>query len=155
MHDLRPDFPSVGRDGVLASRTVTILIPALDPGTHTVKAQVGDDQGATVSVAFTITDEDFVAAADSHCRHRPPRDAFAALIDSGNLLTVYSFDEENQVYLSYDPDPANAGFNNLDTVSSGDILLGPADRRGPDLPWQDPVRRVGPGGTTLKQSQTP
>ena len=42
------------------------------------------------------------------------------LIDSGNLLTVYSFDEENQVYLSYDPDPANAGFNDLDMVSGGE-----------------------------------
>ena len=49
-----------------------------------------------------------------------PDVAFKELIDSGNLLTVYSFDEENQVYLSYDPDPANAGFNDLDTVSGGE-----------------------------------
>ena len=70
-----------------------------------------------VSVAFTITDDDAPLASTGD---QSPADAFKVLIDSGNLLTVYSFDEENQVYLSYDPDPANAGFNDLDTVSGGE-----------------------------------
>ena len=46
-----PSNPTVGRDGVLQS--TTILIPGLDPGTHTIRATVGEP---TVSVSFTITD---------------------------------------------------------------------------------------------------
>ena len=49
-----------------------------------------------------------------------PADAFKELIDSGNLTHRVLVRRENQVYLSYDPDPANAGFNDLDTVSGGE-----------------------------------
>ena len=107
--------------------------------------------GTVVSVPFTITDEDAPPAATAD--DATPADAFKALIDSGNLLTVYWFDAENQVYLSYDPDPANAGFNNLDTVSGGKAYWVRLTA-GLYLPREDPVRRVVPGGTTLKQSQT-
>ena len=110
----KPAGPSSDRDGILA--TSTILIPGLDPGTHTVKATVGD---AVVSVAFTITDED---ALPPPAEDQPTAEAFAALIDSGNLIGVFRYDDEAQAYQTYDPDPANAGFNNLDTVSSGDIF---------------------------------
>ena len=108
----RPVGASVARDGILASSE--ILIPGLDPGTHTVRADVGD---TVVNVAFTITADDAPLPSTGD---QSPADAFKVLIDSGNLLTVYSFDEENQVYLSYDPDPANAGFNDLDMVSGGE-----------------------------------
>ena len=110
----RPVGPSAGRDGVL--QETQVLIPGLDPGTHTVKVLVGE---ATVSTPFTITDEDALPppAAD-----QAPADAFAALIDSGNLIGVFRYDDETQTYQTYDPDPANAGFNNLDTVNSGDIF---------------------------------
>ena len=106
-----PANPSVNRDGILASSQV--LIPGLDPGTHNVRVKVSD---TVVSVPFTITSDDAPLASTGD---QAPADAFKALIDSGNLLTVYWFDAENQAYLSYDPDPANAGFNNLDTVSGG------------------------------------
>ena len=62
----KPAGPSADRDGVLQSSE--ILIPGLDPGTHTVKAIVGD---AVVSIAFTITDED--APAADHRRGPDPR----------------------------------------------------------------------------------
>ena len=110
----KPAGPSADRDGVLQSSE--ILIPGLDPGTHTVKAIVGD---AVVSIAFTITDED---ALPPPAEDQPTADAFAALIDSGNLIGVFRYDDEAQAYQTYDPDPANAGFNNLETVSSGDIF---------------------------------
>ena len=144
----RPAGASVGRGGVLEN--VQLLIPALDPGTHTIRAEVGGEQGAVVSAPFTITDEDAPLASTGD---QSPADAFKVLIDSGNLLTVYWFDAENQAYLSYDPDPANAGFNNLDTVSGGKAywvrLTADSTFLGKTL-----LRRVVPGGTTLKQSQT-
>ena len=108
-----PTNPNVGRDGVLASSQV--LIPGLDPGTHNIRVEVSE---TVVSVPFTITDE--AAPLPTTGEDVTPDVAFKELIDSGNLLTVYSFDEENQVYLSYDPDPANAGFNDLDMVSGGE-----------------------------------
>ena len=103
---------SVDRQGVLPA--VTVLIPALDPGTLAIKVDVA---GSIASTAFTITADD---ALPPPTADTTPALAFKELIDSGNLLTVYSFDEENQVYLSYDPDPANAGFNDLDMVSGGE-----------------------------------
>jgi hypothetical protein len=93
------------------------LIPGLDSGTHTVKAVVS---GTTVSAPFTITADDAPLATTAE--DTTPDVAFKELIDSGSLLTVFWYNEDTQSYLSYDPDPANAGFNNLDTVSSGDIF---------------------------------
>ena len=109
-----PVGASVGRDGVL--QTVTILIPALDPGTLAVKVDVS---GSIASTPFTITDDD---ALPPPADDQAPADAFAALIDSGSLITVFRYNEDTQAYQSYDPDPANAGFNDLDTVNSGDIF---------------------------------
>ena len=107
-----PSNPTVGRDGVL--QPSTLLIPGLDPGTHTIRATVGEP---TVSVSFTITED---GAPLPSTGDATPAEAFKELIDSGNLLTVYWFDAANQVYLSYDPDPANAGFNDLDMVKGGE-----------------------------------
>ena len=139
-----PAIPRLDRAGVLAASQ--ILIPGLDAGTHTVRATIG---GVVVSAPFTITSDDAPLVSTGE---QAPADAFKVLIDSGNLLTVYWFDAENQTYLSYDPDPANAGFKRPGYRQRRGSLLGPADRRH-DLPWEDPVRRVVPGGTTLKQSQ--
>ena len=107
-----PANPTVGRDGVLQSSS--FLVPGLDPGTHTIRATVGEP---TVSVSFTITPD---GAPLPSTGDATPAEAFKELIDSGNLLTVYWFDAANQVYLSYDPDPANAGFNDLDMVKGGE-----------------------------------
>ena len=112
----RPVGPSVNREGVL--QDTEVLIPGLDAGTHTVKVQVGD---ATVSTPFTITDDAALAPVGTTA-DQSPAEAFAALIDTGNLIGVFRYDDETQAYQTYDPDPANAGFNNLDTVSSGDIF---------------------------------
>ena len=110
-----PSNPVVGRDGVLAPST--FLIPGLDPGTHTIRAKVGEP---TVSVSFTITADDAPLATTAE--DTTPDVAFKELIDSGSLLTVFWYNEDTQSYLSYDPDPANAGFNDLETVGSGDIF---------------------------------
>ena len=112
----RPVGPSVNREGIL--QDTVVLIPGLDAGTHTVKVQVGD---ATVSTPFTITDDAALAPVGTTA-DQSPAEAFAALIDTGNLIGVFRYNDETQAYQTYDPDPANAGFNNLDTVSSGDIF---------------------------------
>ena len=114
-----PSNPTVGRDGVLQSST--FLIPGLDPGTHTIRATIGEP---TVSVSFTITADD---APRPTTADQSPADAFGALIDNmvdgqSNLVGAFRYNEDTQTYQSYDPDPANAGFNDLDTVSSGDVF---------------------------------
>ena len=48
-----PSNPSVTRDGVLQSSQ--ILIPGLDAGTHTIKAEIGE---TVASTPFTITADD-------------------------------------------------------------------------------------------------
>ena len=58
---------------------------------------------------------------------RTPEQAFAPLIDRlidgrPNLIGVFWFNDETQSYLSYDPDPDFASFNNLETVQSQDIF---------------------------------
>ena len=118
----RPVGPSVNREGIL--QDTVVLIPGLDAGTHTVKVQVGD---ATVSAPFTITDDATLAPVGSTAADTAPADAFSALIENevdgqSNLIGVFRYNDETQAYETYDPDPANAGFNNLDTVSSGDIF---------------------------------
>ena len=120
----KPIGAAVGRDGVL--EPVEVLIPGLDSGTHTVKAQVGGDKGATVSAPFTITDDAELAPVGTTA-DTTPADAFVALIENEvdgqpNLVGVFRYDDETQTYQTYDPDPANAGFNNLETVGSGDIF---------------------------------
>ena len=117
----RPVGPSVNREGVL--QDTLVLVPGLDAGTHTVKVKVGD---ATVSAPFTITDDAELAPVGTTA-DTTPADAFAALVenmvdDQPNLIGVFRYNDETQAYETYDPDPANAGFNNLDTVGSGDIF---------------------------------
>ena len=58
---------------------------------------------------------------------RTPAEAFAPLIDHlvdgrANLLGVFWFNDETQTYLSYDPDPDFAFFNNLETVESRQVF---------------------------------
>ena len=58
---------------------------------------------------------------------RTPEQAFAPLIDHlvdgrPNLIGVFWFNQDTQSYLSYDPDPDFASFNNLETVQSQDIF---------------------------------
>jgi len=114
----KPSGPSVNKDGILEASEV--LIPGLDPGTHTVKATVG---GTVVSVGFTVTADAVVATAAALSDEQTTADAFASVIDNDdNLVGVFSFDNATQTWTSYDPDPDFADFNDLDTVSGGNIL---------------------------------
>ena len=148
----RPVGPSVNREGIL--QDTVVLIPGLDAGTHTVKVQVGD---ATVSAPFTITDDATLAPVGATA-DTTPADAFSALIENEvdgqpNLIGVFRFDEDAQTYQSYDPDPANAGFNDLETVGSGDVFWVRL-REAQFFLGKNRARSLDPGGATLKQSQT-
>ena len=114
----KPSGPCVNKDGILEASEV--LIPGLDPGTHTVKATVG---GTVVSVGFTVTADAVVATAADLSGEQTTADAFASIIDNDdNLVGVFSFDNATQTWTSYDPDPDFADFNDLDTVSGGNIV---------------------------------
>ena len=141
-----PPNPSAGRDGVLA--TSQVLIPGLDPGTHTVRAVVSE---VVVSIPFTITADD--APLPTTAADTTPDVAFKDLIDSGSLLTVFWYNEDTQSYLSYDPGSGQRRVQRPGDGRQRRHILGPVER-GRQLPWQAPARRVGPGGATLKQSQT-
>ena len=70
-------------------------------------------------------DKDFVISA--YTAPRTPAEAFAPLIDHlvdgrANLLGVFWFNDETQTYLSYDPDPDFAFFNDLETVESQQVF---------------------------------
>ena len=70
-------------------------------------------------------DKNFVISA--YTAPRTPAEAFAPLIDHlvdgrPNLLGVFWFNDETQSYLSYDPDPDFAFFNDLETVESQQVF---------------------------------
>ena len=70
-------------------------------------------------------DKNFVISA--YTAPRTPAEAFAPLIDHlvdgrANLLGVFWFNDETQTYLSYDPDPDFAFFNDLETVESQQVF---------------------------------
>ena len=72
------------------------------------------EQGAHIDKNFAIS---------AYTAPRTPAQAFAPLIDhlvDGrlNLLGVFWFNDETQSYLSYDPDPDFAFFNDLEAVQS-------------------------------------
>ena len=76
------------------------------------------EQGGHVDKNFAIS---------AYTAPRTPAQAFAPLIDHlvdgrANLIGVFRFNYETQSYLSYDPDPDFASFDNLEKVQSQDIF---------------------------------
>ena len=76
------------------------------------------EQGGHIDKNFSIS---------AYTAPRTPAQAFAPLIDllvdgRPNLIGVFWFNQETQTYLSYDPDPDFAFFNDLKTVQSQDIF---------------------------------
>ena len=76
------------------------------------------EQGGHVDKNFAIS---------AYTAPRTPAEAFAPLIDhlvdgQPNLIGVFWFNQDTQSYLSYDPDPDFAFFNDLETVQSHQIF---------------------------------
>ena len=104
-------------DGSDGGRAISFTIGVLTGGViEDLDADEVDfwEQGGHVDKNFAIS---------GYTAPRTPADAFAPLIDHlvdgrANLLGVFWFNDETQSYLSYDPDPDFAFFNNLETVES-------------------------------------
>lgn len=117
-----PGNPNTDRDGNLPE--MTVLIPGLDPGTASVRINVG---GTVASAPFTVTSGAVGPSMMMKTEDAPVEEFLKDLIDNmvegqPNLVDAYYLDESTQTYQSYVTDPAFAAFNTLTTVNSGDVL---------------------------------
>ena len=101
--------PTTSNDGDF---TTTVTVPGLSVGNYTVKVNAG---GTVVAKSIAIVEAVVVVSTD-------PADVFASLIEAGVLNRVFHYDNATQEWTLYDPDPAFAEFNDLTSVSSGDIV---------------------------------
>ncbi|MCH8992872.1 MAG: hypothetical protein IIA44_14135 [Acidobacteria bacterium] len=116
--DVRPaPVPSTDQNGTFSA---SVLVPQLNTGAQTVKATVS---GTTASVSFTVTEAAVAPTAAPASAEQDTAVAFAPVIDnSDNLISVFRFDGAPQAWSFFDPDPDFAAFNDLTTVSGGDIV---------------------------------
>ena len=104
-------------DGSDSGRAISFIIERMVGGViEDLAADEVDfwEQGGHVDKNFSIS---------VYTAPRTPAEAFAPLIDHlvhgrPNLTGVFWFNDETQSYLSYDPDPDFAFFNDLETVES-------------------------------------
>ena len=106
-------FIRIEGDGSTAGKAISFRISSLIGDLPTTEVDFWE-QGGHVDKNFAVS---------VYTAPRTPAEAFAPLIDHlvdgrANLLGVFWFNEETQSYLSYDPDPDFAFFNNLETVES-------------------------------------
>ena len=111
--------PPTGLDGAF---TTQFLVPQLELGTHTVKANVG---GTVASAVFKIVETPASTTMTPEAEAATPEVAFAAVIAEDNLIAVYHFDPATQNeapnygYTVYDARPLFMSGNNLDSIEPG------------------------------------
>ena len=106
--DVRPvPAPATSIDGDFES---TVLVPQLELGNQTVSVRVSQ---TTITTFLEISE---MAAPSA------PAEVFADLIASERLSRVWYLDAANQEWTFYDPAPEFADFNDLTSVSSGDVV---------------------------------
>ena len=101
--------PTTSNDGDFKT---TVTVPGLSVGNYTVTVNAG---GTVIAKSLSIVEAVVVVSTD-------PADVFATLIEAGVLNRVFHYDNATQEWTLYDPDPAFAEFNDLTSVSSGDIV---------------------------------
>jgi hypothetical protein len=113
--------PSTDREG---NFTTTFIVPQIETGAQSVKAEVGGDtSGTTASASFTVLKEQTGATTGPSSAPQDTAAAFASIIDNGdNLVRAFRFNNETQGWAFFDPRPAFASANDLTTVAGGDIL---------------------------------
>ena len=89
-----------------------ILVPQLQPGTHTVEL-IAHARNEDISVARFVEISDIVT--------RPTDEVFAGQIAAGQLLVVWRYDNATSTWASYNP-TAPAEINDLIEVSTDDIV---------------------------------
>ena len=108
-------------DGSVSGRAISFRIEVLTGGVIEELDAIEVDfweQGGHIDKNFSIS---------AYTAPRTPAQAFAPLIDllvdgRPNLIGVFWFHQDTQSYLSYDPDPDFAFFNDLETVESQQIF---------------------------------
>ena len=90
--------------------TTSVLVPALDPGTHLVRVEVNEHPSTKV---LTILGTD-----------APPKTTDTAVLfaDATSLVRVWKYDNATQGWEFYDPDPALASAVDYMNAASGDIV---------------------------------
>ena len=114
-------FVRIEGDGSDSGKAISFRIEVLTGGAIEELDAIEVDfweQGGHIDKNFTIS---------GYTAPRTPAEAFAPLIDHlvdgpANLIGVFWFNDETQTYLSYDPDPNFADFNNLETVESQQVF---------------------------------
>jgi hypothetical protein len=96
--------------------SVSILLPALDTGTHLLEVTVDTGSATKVLTVPAAAVEEPIAATNDTA------DVFAAEIAAGNLARVWMFSNEMQAWSFFDPRPAFAAANTYTQASTGDIV---------------------------------
>ena len=100
-------------DGIGSFVLDDVLVPQLQPGIHTVEAEVQTQGDRAVSVRTSVEVADIVT--------RPTGEVFASLIEAGQLTVVWRYDNKTGSWASYDPN-APAELNDLEEVSTANIV---------------------------------
>ena len=93
--------------------STSILLPALDVGTHLVQASVGDSSATKV---LTVPSADMAAVTTA------TDVVFADLISADNLERVYHYVNATSTWLVYDPRPDFAEFNDYTETTGGQAV---------------------------------
>ena len=91
--------------------STSILLPALNVGTHLVQVRAGENSATKV---LTVPDREAMPVT------RPSADVFEPLVTAGVLTVVWYFDNDTKAWSFYDPRPEVAAAVDLTMVSSGD-----------------------------------
>jgi len=111
--DVRPaPIPSTNTEGGF---TATVTVPQLNTGTQTVTGKVSS---TTASTTFTVLATAVVATVISN----DTETVFADDIASGNLISVFQFNNATKVWSFFNPDFIAAGANTYNTATGGDIV---------------------------------
>ena len=99
--------PGTDRNGAFEAK---VIVPQMELGDQLLRVEVS---GVVVTHVFNVI---------SPSIGRPPTEVFATLISAGTLGRVWLYDNSDQSWSLYDPDPVFAEFNSLSKLDSGDIV---------------------------------
>ena len=114
--------PGTDRNGAFEAK---VIVPQMELGDQLLRVEVS---GVVVTRVFSVI---------SPSIGRPPTEVFATLIGAGTLGRVWKYDNSDQSWSLYDPDPVFDEFNTLSKLDSGDIVwinvLAPAFFQGNEM----------------------
>ena len=100
--------PRTDRDGVFEAR---VIVPQVELGDQMLRVEVGE---VVVTQVINVVVPPSVG--------RPPSEVFAAIIRAGTLGRIWLYDNSDQSWYLYDPDPEFAVLNTLTKLDAGQIV---------------------------------